>query len=79
MALYKYSDNLIYSNNRAFDKISNPGHPAPFSGIYKCVGCGKEIPSIAGHPLPSQNHHEHTSSQETIRWKLIVYADHQGK
>jgi hypothetical protein len=29
--------------------------------------------------LPPQNHHQHSAAQGHIRWRMIVYADHQTK
>jgi hypothetical protein len=74
MSLYKYATYLALSNHQAFDTISTPGTATPHSGIYRCQGCGKEVASNAGNPLPPQNHHQHEQSQGTIRWKLNVYA-----
>jgi hypothetical protein len=49
------------------------------SGIYRCMGCGREVASNESEPLPPQNHHQHNQNQGSIRWKLIVYADHREK
>jgi len=76
MALYKNSSYLASSNDAAFDVIHTPGTSTPHSGIYRCEGCGSEIASNAGNPLPPQNHHQHSQAQGTIRWRLIVYAKH---
>lgn len=72
MALYKYSQYLDHSSHQAFDQIHRPGETTPFSGIYRCEGCGKNEVSVAGRPLPPQNHHQHTMSQGAIRWRLIA-------
>lgn len=72
MAYYKYPQFLTQANLAGFDNIHNPGAAAPWSGIYRCEGCGKEAVSTAGHPLPPQNHHQHTYSQGAIRWRCIV-------
>jgi hypothetical protein len=74
MALYKYSHHLGSSDHQAFDAIYKPGDETPYSGIYRCEGCGKEIASNGGNPLPPQNHHQHTSYQGSIRWRMVVYA-----
>jgi hypothetical protein len=79
MALYKYKGYLDMNNDQIFDAITQPSYPAPRSGIYRCEGCGRECSSTEGLPLPPQNHHQHTPSQGTIRWRLIVYADHRPK
>ena len=70
--LYKYSQFLGSSNDGAFDKILEPGTLAPWSGIYRCEGCGKSETSITGYKLPPQNHHQHTITQGKIRWRLAA-------
>ena len=72
MAWYKYQNFLTLSKNDEFDKIFEPGSTAGWSGIYRCQGCGKEVVHTTDHPLPPQNHHQHTQAQGKIRWQLIV-------
>lgn len=72
MAMYKYQKYLVQSNSDVFDTITHPGIDTPYSGIYRCNGCGHETTSVKGHVMPPQNHHQHTSAQGAIRWKLIV-------
>ncbi len=43
MALYKYGNLLQYSTHPAFDQIHAAGSFAPYSGIYRCEGCGITI------------------------------------
>lgn len=74
MAYYKYPKYLTADQSVEFDQVNNPGAPTPFSGIYNCEGCGKSIVSTKTHPLPSQNHHQHTALQGAIRWRLTVRA-----
>jgi len=74
MALYKYSAYLAVSQHGAFDTIHVPGARTPLSGIYRCEGCGHEVASNAGNPLPPQNHHQHTFQQGSIRWRLVVFS-----
>lgn len=76
MAIYKYARYFEQSNHAAFDKVSEPGHATPHSGIFRCEGCGENVVSARGHALPPQNHHRHTVAQGRIRWRLIV-ASHQ--
>jgi hypothetical protein len=76
MALYKYADNLSYSEHANFDTEQPPGFVVPDSGIYRCVNCGDEIAANKNNPLPPQNHHQHTSGKP-IRWKLLVCAVQQ--
>jgi hypothetical protein len=77
MATYKDERYLKKVDHSAFDKDLAPGADAPFAGIYRCVGCGWEIGIATTHKLPPQNHHEHTSAQGPIKWRLIVYAQHK--
>ena len=77
MAMYKYAQYLSKVDDAIFDQINHPGVSAPRSGIYRCVGCGREASSTEGHSLPPQSHHQHSTAQGAIRWRLIVYADHR--
>ena len=79
MALYKYDKYVEQTNSAEFDSEYRPGSSTPYSGIYRCMGCGREIVSEDAKPLPPQNHHQHSYGQGEIRWKLIVYADHKEK
>lgn len=79
MALYKYPNYLRQTQDAEFDTIHKPGHQTPFSGIYRCMGCHREVVSEENKPLPPQNHHAHTVAQGSIRWRLVVYADHRPK
>lgn len=72
MAYYNNANFLTHENDPAYNVVHSPGAPAPFSGIYRCQGCGHSAVSTRMHPLPPQNHHEHTPVQGTIRWQLIV-------
>lgn len=79
MALYRYSNYVTVSTDDAFTLEHKPGASSPYSAIYRCMGCGREIVSEYNKPLPPQNHHQHTATQGSIRWKMIVYADHDPK
>lgn len=72
MAIYKYGQYLAQNNSAAFDAVTHPANKTPYSGIYRCEGCGQNIASVEGHTMPPQNHHQHTGAQGAIRWKLIV-------
>jgi hypothetical protein len=76
MAKYKYATNLEKSDHTAFDEELTPGETCPNSGIYRCTGCGDEIASNKGNPMPPQNHHQHSNGSK-IRWKLLVFAVQQ--
>jgi len=79
MAWYKYSQFLQVSASNEYDKAYSPGQLVPFSGIYRCEGCGREIACNQGQPFPPQNHHQHPGTLLTgikpITWRLIVFAD----
>lgn len=77
MALYKYGDHLIQSNDVAFDAAHTPGTDAPHPGIYRCTSCGDEIAIAGGHSLPPQNHRQHNPANGQIRWQLLVYPVQQ--
>jgi hypothetical protein len=72
VALYKYGNLLQQSTHTAFDTLHMPGALAPYSGIYRCEGCGHEIAEVRMRPLPPQNHHQHIPGQGPIRWRLVV-------
>jgi hypothetical protein len=72
MAIYKYSQFISQNNSAAFDPVHSAAAATPYSGIYRCEGCGVNIVSTQGHHLPPQNHHQHTAAQGSIRWRLIV-------
>jgi hypothetical protein len=79
MAIYKHDNFLDHSEDTAFDPEHKPGTVPPHSGIYRCMGCGHEIVAEHGRQLPPENHHQHSTQQGSIRWRLIVYADHRQK
>jgi hypothetical protein len=72
MATFKYSQNFHQSPSGAFDRVLNPGSSTPHSGIYRCEGCGHEVASNAGDPLPPQDHHQHTAAHGSVRWRLLA-------
>src|ERR1700726_4863759 len=79
MALYKNVNYLTSSNDAAFDKTYKPGKKPDHSGIFRCTGCGREVISEHSRTVPPQNHHQHDTSQGEVRWKLIVWPDHNPK
>jgi hypothetical protein len=74
MAWYKNGNYLQQNTHANFDTLYKPGGCPYDSGIYRCEGCGREISHTQGNILPPQNHHQHTSAQGTIRWRMIVCA-----
>jgi hypothetical protein len=74
MATYKYSKYLTVDSGTEFDAVHKPGADVPYSGIYRCAGCGKSSTNVKGHTVPTQNHHQHTAQQGDIRWQLVVMS-----
>jgi hypothetical protein len=72
MPYYKYTQFLFPQKGQEFDAIHSPGFATPYSGIYRCTGCGSSVTSVHPHPLPPQNHHEHDPLDVPIRWQLAV-------
>lgn len=56
----------------------DPGDTVPVSGIYRCIGCTREITSNAKDPFPPQNHHQHTTAQGKVKWKLNIRSNTNG-
>ncbi|HWU63583.1 MAG TPA: hypothetical protein VN112_16310 [Ensifer sp.] len=71
MAYYKNGNFLTQESGAEFDALHSPGQKTPYSGIYRCTVCGLSCTSVIDHPLPPQNHHQHTQ-QANIRWQLVV-------
>jgi len=62
VALYNHADYLVHSDDMQYSGAHAPGVMTPVSGIYRCLGCGREDVSTQGHPLPPQNHHQHSQA-----------------
>ena len=77
MALFKDPDRFTRSKDSGFDQMHTAGETTPFSGIYRCEGCGHEIVSQEYAPLPCEQSHLHATNEGQIRWRLIVFAQHQ--
>ena len=73
--LYKYTTHLQQVDNAAFDTLTAVGKTAPYSGIYRCEGCGHMVSSTKGNHMPPQNHPQHSVLQGAVRWRLIVGHD----
>lgn len=58
--------------------VYTPGKKVPVSGIYRCLGCKREIAANQNDPFPPQNHHQHELNKGDIRWKLNVRANTAG-
>lgn len=72
MAIYKYGKFLMADQSAEFDVLYHPATTTPVSGIYRCEGCHQSVTSVKDHPLPPQNHHQHTPPTVPIQWRLIV-------
>lgn len=81
MPYFKNKDVFKHDTSTAFDDVLTPGAITPHSGVYRCVNCGFEVVSTAGHPLPP----EHSCSQHSsawkcrhgiVRWQLVSAAIH---
>jgi hypothetical protein len=75
MALFGDSRLVKKSGNTAFDAKIVAKMAAPWSGIYRCPGCGREVVAKEGEALPPAGHHHHSITQGDIRWQLIVAAE----
>lgn len=80
MAWYTDDTHLVKSdgNKDWWKNVYGPGDLVPISGLYKCLGCKKEITSNKDDPFPPQNKHQHTQLQGLVRWKLIIRTDTEG-
>lgn len=67
------------SGGEWWNQKHNPGSTVPMSGIYKCVGCKKEVTCNKGDPFPPQNHHQHPTGQGPVQWKLNVRTNTEGE
>jgi hypothetical protein len=74
MIWYKYPQLLTQNDHAAFDELHQPGMATSHSGVYRCEGCDKAVTFVSPHPLPPQNHHQHTLGQGAIRWRLAVWG-----
>lgn len=72
MAFYKYGNYLTQEQGPEFDTVHTPNTVTPYSGIYRCEGCGRSATFVMGNNIPPQNHHQHTAAQGAVRWRLIV-------
>jgi len=81
MTYYKYANFFSPEQCAEYDAILAPGSPTPYSGIYRCTGCGLSATSVNPLPLPPQNHHQHNPDSVPIRWQLVVKSHfrHNGE
>jgi hypothetical protein len=74
VALYKYTAYVKLDRDPAFETDHAPGSVAPKMGIYRCLGCGREVVADRGAALPPQTHHAHERAQSDMKWRLAVAA-----
>lgn len=65
-------------NKEWWTKEYGPSDTVRVSGIYRCLGCKREVTCNDGDPFPPQNHHQHSPDQGEIRWKLNVRTNTKG-
>ena len=66
------------STNRWWTTIYNPADKVEVSGIYRCLGCKREVTCNKDDPFPPQSHHQHSTQQGSIRWKLNIRTNTNG-
>lgn len=76
MANYKDDTYMTMVVEDVFNTDHRPSTHAPLAGIYRCTGCGREVAAAAQQPLPAESHHHHSINKGSIRWRLIVFANH---
>ena len=80
MARYQYGNYFKQTTGVEFNQDYYPGVKAPYPGIYRCLGCNREVAVAVGQTLPPQGHHTHAAPpQGAVRWRLIIYADPNPK
>jgi hypothetical protein len=75
MAVFKSLDYLQQSTHPAFDAATVPGKVTPYTGIFRCTVCGREIAAESGTVLPGNDHHAHGAGQGGVQWLLVVAAN----
>lgn len=72
MALFKYARELANAQDGRFDRVFPAGRPVLFTGIYRCLGCGREDVGKAGETIRPNEAHNHP---DPISWHLLVCAE----
>ena len=75
MAYYKDITLLRRETGAEYDLVHAAGEQVPFTGIYRCQGCGNSIAALAGNRFPPPNHHDHNALQPRMRWQLVVKSN----
>ncbi|MCF0265191.1 hypothetical protein KW868_12080 [Acinetobacter guillouiae] len=69
----------VYDNpGSGFTKTHKPGGKVEYSGIYKCVNCGREITSNMHPDDDTFPPHNKSSTCNKAEWKLHVVTDTMG-
>lgn len=79
MAFFQNEEHLHQMTHKVFNMVFTDTDTVPVSGIYRCLGCSREIAATRGDPFPPAKHHPHGPPQGPIRWQMIVIADHEPK
>jgi len=74
VALYKRRPYVLDSDLAVFEVRHAPATRVANPGIYRCTGCGEEVPVAKGHLLPRGEQHEHGPEDGKVEWQLIVFA-----
>ena len=61
-----------------FKPIYEPGDTVQHAGIYKCLGCNREVVAKPLGRFPNAGDHEHSADQGPFGWKLLVLANLHG-
>ncbi|BEP61277.1 hypothetical protein GmRootV213_18310 [Variovorax sp. V213] len=80
MAWHIEGSKLVKSDGKGvhWTTTYGPGDDVPVSGIYLCLGCGKEVTCNQPDKFPPQNKHQHTAAEGNIRWKLNIRTNTEG-
>lgn len=72
MAYYKDINLLRRETGVEYDLVHSPGDRVPYTGVYRCQGCGNSRAAFKEERFPPKNHHDHNALQSKMRWQLVV-------
>lgn len=61
-----------------FEKFSQPGHAARWTGQYRCKSCGRETVAEKGTALPQADHHKHKVNAAGIALQPPILWEYTG-
>jgi len=67
---------LQQNNHQDFDTFTGPGKETPYSGVYRCEGCGHEIAANQGTRCPTKPPSAFFGAR---RYSLAAYRCHSRK